>query len=54
MGLQFLAQRAFKVEERAGSQRARPKEAQGSPARQSRVGSLPVDLGHVGQLVPWP
>lgn len=33
LGLQFPAQRAFKVEEGAGSRRARPKEAQGRPSQ---------------------
>lgn len=29
-------------------------QAQGSPTRRSRVGFLAADLGHVGQLAPWP
>lgn len=36
-GASVLTQRDFKVEEGAGSQRARPKEARGSPARGSGV-----------------
>lgn len=53
MGLQFPAQRAFKVEEGAGSGRARPKEAQGQPSQGKGWGSWPY-LGHVGKLAPWP
>lgn len=46
--------KTFKVEEKAGSLRARLKEAQGRPS-QAKWGGIPsLGPGHVGQLAPWP